>query len=154
MIKQVLLLVKDSFTENYWINLDQKGSFTRQRFFYRKYQINLDQTGSFTCQRFFYRKLLNKSWSKRFFYSSKILLQKVIEKILIKQVLWLVKDSFTENYRINLDQKGSFTRQRFFYRKLSNKSWSNRFFTRQRFFYRKLSNKSWSNRFFYSSKIL
>jgi ribosomal protein S17E len=29
---------------------------------------------------------------------------------------------FTENYQRNLDQKGSFTRQRFFYRKLSKKS--------------------------------
>ena len=133
MIKKILLLVKASFKGNYQINLDQNGSFTR-------------------C-RFFYRKLSNKSWSKKFFYSSKILLQKVIEKILIKQVLWLVKDSFTENYRINLDQKGSFTRQRFFYRKLSNKSWSNRFFYSSKILYRKLSKQSWSKGFFYMSKV-
>jgi hypothetical protein len=93
--------------------------------------------------------LSKKSCSKSFFYTSKVLLQKIIEEILIKKVLLLVKGSytenyirnldqqeeilmkkalllvkgsFTENYRRNLDQKGSFTGQRFFYRKLSKKS--------------------------------
>ena len=75
---------------------------------------------------------------------SKVLLQKIIEEILIKKVLLLIKGSFTENYgrnldwrgslRVkgsfienngrNLDQKGSFTGQRFFYRKLWMKAWS------------------------------
>ena len=150
---------------------------TCTRFFLSKVQIHTYFSWFFHVKICLTCKFFRSKWKfefKRFFYLSKILLQKVIEKILIKQVLWLVKDSFTENYRINLDQKGSFTRQRFFnrklsnkswsnrfftrqrffYGKLSNKSWSNRFFTRQRFFYRKLSNKSWSNRFFYSSKIL
>jgi hypothetical protein len=51
---------------------------------------------------------------------------KLMGKIYGEKVLLHVKGSFTENYRINLDQKGSFTRQRpgqrFFYRKLSKKS--------------------------------
>ena len=52
---------KGSFTEKYRRNLDQKGSFTE------KYRRNLDQKGflnvkgSFTGQRFFYRKLSKKS---------------------------------------------------------------------------------------------
>jgi hypothetical protein len=41
----------------------------------------------------------------------KVLLQKIIEEILIKKFLLHVKGSLTENYRRNLDQKGSFTRQ-------------------------------------------
>jgi dTDP-4-dehydrorhamnose 3,5-epimerase-like enzyme len=53
--KEVLLHFKGSFTETYRRNLDQKGSFTEN------YQINLDQKGSFTSQRFFYRKLSKKS---------------------------------------------------------------------------------------------
>ena len=49
------------FTDNHRRNLDQKGSFTE------KYRRNLDQKvflnvkGSFTGQRFFYRKLSKKS---------------------------------------------------------------------------------------------
>ena len=35
---------------------------------------------------------------------------------------------FTENYQRNLDQKDSFTLQRFYYRKLFNKFWLKRFF--------------------------
>ena len=128
LIKQVLWLVKDSFTENYRINLDQKGSFTRQRFFYRKLSNKSWSNRFFYSSKILYRKLLKQSWSKGFFYMSKVLLQNIIEEILIKKVLLLVKGSFTENYQRNLDQKGSFTHQRFFYRKLSNKSWSKRFF--------------------------
>jgi hypothetical protein len=122
LIKKVLLHIKGSFTEKYRRNLDQKGSFTEN------YWRNLDQKGSFTRQRCFYRKLSKKSWSKKFFYTSKVLLQKIIEEILIKKVLLHIKGSFTENLWRNFDQKGFFTRQRFFYRKLSKKSWSKRFF--------------------------
>ena len=128
LIKQVLWLVKDSFTENYRINLDQKGSFTRQRFFYRKLSNKSWSNRFFYSSKILYRKLSKQSWSKGFFYMSKVLLQNIIEEILIKKVLLHIKGSFTENYRRNLDQKGSFTRQRFFYRKLSKKSWSKRFF--------------------------
>ena len=63
---------------------------------------------------FFHRKLLKLSLLKRFFYLSKVLLQKIIEEILIKKVLLHIKSSFTENHRRNLDQKGSFTGQNFF----------------------------------------
>ena len=68
MIKKVLLLVKDSFTESYRINLDQTGFLLVKDSFTENYRINLDQTGSFTRQRFFNRKLSKKSWSKSFFY--------------------------------------------------------------------------------------
>ena len=77
-----------------------------------------------------------------FFYTSKVLLQKIIEEILIKKVLLLVKCSFTENYGRNLDQKGSFNCQRFFYRKSYKKSLS------KMFFYRTLSKKSCSKSIF------
>ena len=54
---------------------------------------------SFTRQRFFYRKVSNKSWSKRFLYSSKtpskVLLQKIIEEILIKNELLLHSESIS-----------------------------------------------------------
>ena len=125
-------------------------------FFLSKVQIHTYFSWFFHVKICLTCKFFRSKWKfefKRFFYLSKILLQKVIEKILIKQVLWLVKDSFTENYRINLDQKGSFTRQRFFYRKLSNKSWSNRFFYSSKILYRKLSKQSWSKGFFYMSKV-
>ena len=68
MIKKVLLTVKGLFTENYQRNLDQKGSFTE------KYRRNLDQKGFFKRQRLLYR--------------SKVLLQKNMEEILIKKVLF------------------------------------------------------------------
>jgi len=68
LIKKVLLLVKDSFTESYRINLDQTGFLLVKDSFTENYRINLDQTGSFTRQRFFNRKLSKKSWSKSFFY--------------------------------------------------------------------------------------
>ena len=129
---------------------------TCTRFFLSKVQIHTYFSWFFHVKICLTCKFFRSKWKfefKRFFYLSKILLQKVIEKILIKQVLWLVKDSFTENYRINLDQKGSFTRQRFFYRKLSNKSWSNRFFYSSKILYRKLSKQSWSKGFFYMSKV-
>ena len=103
---------------------------------------------TFMHQRFFYNKISKKSWSKRFFYTSKVLLQKFIEEILIKKVLLLIKCSFTENYPRNLDQKGSFNCQRFFYRKSYKKSLS------KRFFYIKLLKKSCSKSFFYTSKVL
>ena len=38
-------------------------------------------------------------------------------------VAFLENMNFTENYLRNLDQKDFFTRERFFYRKLSKKSW-------------------------------
>ena len=129
---------------------------TCTRFFLSKVQIHTYFSWFFHVKICLTCKFFRSKWKfefKRFFYLSKILLQKVIKKILIKQVLWLVKDSFTENYRINLDQKGSFTRQRFFYRKLSNKSWSNRFFYSSKILYRKLSKQSWSKGFFYMSKV-
>ena len=128
---------------------------TCYRFFLSEVQIHTYFSWFFHVKICLTCKFFRSKWKfefKRFFYLSKILLQKVIEKILIKQVLWLVKDSFTENYRINLDQKGSFTRQRFFYRKLSNKSWSNRFFYLSKILYRKLLKQSWSKGFFYMSK--
>ena len=124
-----LLHVKGSYTKKYQRSLDQKGSFTRQMF---KWFNSLDtNSSSFTCQRFFYRKLSKKSWSKRFFYSSNVLLQKVMEEILIKKVL-LIKGSFTENHIKNLCVKGSFTEcyQRNLAQKVS--------FILQMFFYRKL----------------
>ena len=37
-MRTVLSLIKGPFTENYQRNLDQKGSFTRLRFYYRNYQ--------------------------------------------------------------------------------------------------------------------
>jgi uncharacterized protein YxeA len=109
LIKKVLLHVKGSFTENYRRNLGQKGSFTRQ--------------------------------------TSKVLLQKIIEEILINKNLLHVKGPFTENYRRHLDQKSSFTEN---YRRNLDKKGS---FICQRFFYRKLSKKSWSKRFFYTSNV-
>ena len=120
LISNVLLLVKDSFTENYWRNLDQTGSFARQRFFHRK--------------------PLKKFWSKRFFYALKVLLQKIFKEILIK-ISWVITQSrskrlffpwkvLLKKYRRNLDQKCSFPGQRFFSRKLSKKSWSKGSFIR------------------------
>ena len=78
LIRKVILLVKGSFSDR---------SFTEN------YRRNLDEKGSLTHQ--------------RFFYSLKVLFQKIIEEILIKKVLLLIKGSFPENYRRNLDQKGS-----------------------------------------------
>ena len=115
-LRLVLLYVKGSFTENYWRNLDQTGSFARQRFFHRK--------------------PLKKFWSKRFFYALKVLLQKIFKEILIK-ISWVITQSrskrlffpwkvLLKKYRRNLDQKCSFPGQRFFSRKLSKKSWSKR----------------------------
>ena len=47
---------------------------------------------------------------------------------MIQNVLLPVKGSFTENYQRNLDQRGCFTCESVFYRKLSKKSWSKRLF--------------------------
>ena len=69
---------KGSITGNYWRNLDQKGSFTLQRFFYWKF--------------------LKKSWPKRFFYMSKVLLQKIIEEIFIKNELLLHSESISFDF--------------------------------------------------------
>ena len=136
LIKKIPVQAKGSFIENYWRNLDQKGSFTEN------YRINLDQKGFFENQRFFYRTLSKKSWSKRFSCRSKVLSQKFIEEILIVKIPLQVKGYFTENYWRYLDQEDSFTGQRFFYRRLSKKSWL------KRIFHRKLPKKSWSKSFF------
>ena len=71
--------------QSFFRYLSFKGSCTEN------YGINLDQKGSFTCQSFFYKKLLKKSWLKRFFYVSKALLQKIFKEILIKKVSYTSK---------------------------------------------------------------